>query len=119
MNLSEEDKNLEFVKDGKRLKIEFDICENKLCSFSFGGRPVLDMMGENEEGEFKCASSGAWVMEDTFAIKLQVIDTYFGCLNVHISFKDERATMSFEKNGQYVFDGIGGYVIGKQEKKES
>lgn len=119
LNFSEKDNNLEFVKDGKKLKIEFDIGENRLCSFSFGERPVLDMMGENEKGEFKCASSGAWVTEDTFAIKLQVIDTYFGCLNVHISFKDERATMSFEKNGQYVFDGIGGYVIGKQEKKES
>ena len=97
-------------------KINFDYGKNNLCSFSFGTRPVLDMMGKNEEGQFKCASSGAWVDENTFAIMLQVIDTYFGCLNIHISFKDTRATLLLKKSGQYVFDGIEGFVIGKVEE---
>lgn len=101
------------VKDGYERKIPFDMGKNKLCMFSFGDRPVLDMMGENEEGEYKCAASGAWVDENTFAVSLQVIDTYFGGLHIVISFKDTRATLFLSKSGQYVFNGIGGYVIGK------
>jgi len=109
----EEDKGcFTLVKDGCARKIPFNIGKNNLCMFSFGDRPVLDMMGENEEGEYKCAASGAWVDENTFVIKLQVIDTYFGGLHIVISFKDTRATMYISKSGQYVFDGIGGYVIG-------
>ena len=105
----------ELVKDGCNRKIPFAIGKNQLCSFSFGDRPVLDMMGENEEGEYKCAASGAWVDENTFAIRLQVIDTYFGGLHILISFKDSRATLFLSKSGQYVFNGIGGYVIGEQK----
>jgi len=51
--------------------------------------------------------------ENTFAIMLHVIDTYFGSLNIHISFKDERATLRLKKSGQYVFEGIDGFFIGK------
>ena len=109
--LNSEDGCLELTKDGHMRKIPFGICKNTLCTFSFGDRPVLDMMGKNEVGEYECASSSAWVDEYTFAIKLQVIDTYFGGLYILISFKDSRATMHLSKSGQYVFDGIGGYVI--------
>ncbi|MBQ4630775.1 MAG: serine hydrolase [Clostridia bacterium] len=108
---------LEIEMSGKLHRIPFDYGKNKLCSFSFGERPVLDMMGENEDGVFKCASSGAWVDENTFAIMLQVIDTYFGCLNINIAFKDSRSTMLLQKSGQYVFEGINGYIIGKSERK--
>lgn len=120
MNISEfcvvaDDKEgyLDFVMNGKPFRIDFGIGENKFYDFSFGTRAVLDMMGKNEEGKYKCAASAAWVDKTTFAIHLQVIDTYFGGLNVHISYKDEYATMKLTKSGQYVFDGIGGYIIGR------
>ena len=103
------------MMNGERFRIDFGIGENKFYDFSFGTRAVLDMMGKNEEGKYKCAASAAWVDKTTFAIHLQVIDTYFGGLNVHISYKDEYATMKLTKSGQYVFDGIGGYVIGKRD----
>lgn len=113
LNTSEEAGCLDLVKDGKKYTIEFNIGSNKLTSFSFGDRPAPHMMGINEKGKYKCAVSGAWAEENTFVILLQVIDTYLGGLNIRISFKDKRASVHFSKNGQYVFDGIGGYLVAK------
>ena len=46
-----------------------------------------------------------------------VIDTYFGCLNVHVGFGEDCATLLFKKSGQYVFDGIEGNVICFKDKE--
>lgn len=114
LDLSGSEGVLELGMD-KVIKLPFGIGENKEIRFSFGERARADMMGIYEEGEYACAASGAWVEENTFAIKNQVTDTYFGCLNVYISFKDNRATLCLKKSGQYVFDGFEGYVTGKSE----
>lgn len=108
---------LKLEKNGQNFALPFGICENKITRFSFGDRPVRDMMGKNEPGEYDCAVSAAWVDDKTFAIKAQVIDTYFGCLNIHIGFKDSRASMLFKKSGQYVFDGIEGLLIASADKE--
>ncbi len=104
----------EFEMNGKQLKIEYALCENKLIDFSFGERAVLNMMGKNEEGTYKCASSGAWVDDNTFALLVQVIDTYFGEVNIHICYKDDRASVRFSRSGQYVFENMNGYIIGNR-----
>ena len=112
---------LQLERDGGTLLLEMDqklhtlpfgLCCNEFAPFSFGQRCVADYMGKNEPGMYDCAISASWVDRTTFAIQAQVIDTYFGCLNVHISFKDSRATLQMQGSGQYVFDGIRGYAIG-------
>ena len=50
-------------------------------------------------------------------ILLQVIDTYFGKLHIVIGFGDGEASMHITKCGQYVFDGIDGYVLAKSSKE--
>jgi len=107
-----------FLKSNARSLIFIVLEENKITRFSFGDRPVADMMGRNEPGEYNCAVSAAWVDNNTFSVMAQVIDTYFGCLNVHIGFKDSRATLLFKKSGQYVFDGIEGYLIAFADEEE-
>jgi len=72
-------------------------------------------MGVWEEGAYDCNSSGAWSDENTFSIMAQITDTYFGCINVHISFVNDQATMLIARNGQYVLDGISGYMIANKE----
>ncbi len=104
---------LTIEKDGKTFRIPFAFCENKPIDFSFGTRNVLDKMGFTEEGTYQCVASGAWVEDKTFGLCIQVVDTYFGEMNIHISYKDERATLSMKRSGQYVFDGLEGYVLGK------
>jgi hypothetical protein len=71
-------------------------------------------MGKTEKGEYHCAVSAAWKNDSTFAIMLQVIDVYFGSLNIQLGFSDDKVSLVFRKSGQYVFDGINGYAIGKQ-----
>ncbi len=102
-------------KDGKPYQIAFGIGENKSVEFSFGERPKKDAMGFWEEGTYSCQASGAWTDTQTFCVKIQVIDTYFGCLHIFISYKDNRATLCMRKSGQYVFENCEGYVIGKTE----
>lgn len=116
LKLSEEAGILDFERDGQLYALEFALGKNKLIKFSFGERNDRITMGKTEKGKYNCASSGAWREEDSFSIKVQVIDTYFGCLNIHLGFKDERVTLFMCKSGQYVFDGIDGYAIGKAEK---
>jgi hypothetical protein len=117
LRLSDEEGVLELEKDGKVFRVEFALCRNKQTQFSFGDRPVLDMMGRNEPGEYQCAASAAWADVKTFSVMVQVIDTYFGCLNVHVGFGEDCATLLFKKSGQYVFDGIEGNVICFKDKE--
>ena len=96
--------------------LSFGIAKNKLTELSFGKRARPDMMGIYEEGKYNTAASGAWVGEDAFTVMAQVIDTYFGCLCLHICYKDRRATLSVSRYGQYVFEDMGGYVIGEAQQ---
>jgi len=112
LRLTDRDGVLEFVRNGESLTLPFDLCKNKLAKFSFGERAVADRMGQMEAGAYDCAISGAWIDKNTFAIQAQVIDTYFGCLTVTICFKDHRATLLMRRSGQYIFEGIDGFVIG-------
>ena len=107
---------LQFERKGRILTLPFAMGENLLAPFSFGERAVADAMGKNEPGTYACAISAAWTAENTISIMAQVIDTYFGCLNVHICFQGEEATLLMRKSGQYVFDGIGGFAVGKKEE---
>ena len=76
------------------------------------------MMGIYIEGSYDCVVSAAWTEEHTFAIMAQVIDTYFGCLNINICFKDDGATLRMTRSGQYVFAGIEGFIIAKKENRK-
>lgn len=112
LHLGEESGELTFEREGKPHVLPFDLCRNRLTKFSFGERAKADHMGIVEEGLYDCAISAAWVEENTFAIQAQVIDTYFGCLNVHICYQGNQATLRMSKSGQYVFDGMEGCAIG-------
>jgi hypothetical protein len=54
------------------------------------------------------------ILED----KENITDTYFGSLTVHIAFSDSEASMLIERSGQYVFEGIGGFLIAERNDKE-
>ena len=99
--------------NGKEKEINFGILKNNFEKFSFGSRAAYGKMGEYTEGEYDCAISGAFTDDNTFSVCIQVIDQYFGCMQISISFKDNFATLFFARSGHYVFEGIEGYVIGE------
>lgn len=104
-----------FVKEGKRHDLEFGLCENIITQFSDGLRTHPTVMGKNVEGAFDTAASGAWTEENKLSIKAQIIDNYFGCVEINLSFINNRVTLLIVKSGQYVLDGIDGYAMGIQK----
>jgi len=115
LSFSETEGSLKLVRDGKAHTIPFGICHNVFTKFSFGERAKADMMGCTVPGEYDCAVSAAWADTNVFAIQLQVIDTYFGRLEIHFSFRDTMVSMHLKRGGQYIFEGMDGYVIGTAE----
>lgn len=109
---------LEIEKDGKAYNLEFGILKNKETEFSFGTRARADMMGVDEAGKYHCNASAAWVDEQTIAILAHVTDTYFGTLTVRISFAQDEATVFMRRSGQYVFDGIDGFLIAESKENK-
>ncbi len=115
LNLGDTNGKLKLTFKDKTVDFDFGICKNNFTKFSYGTRAKADMMGVYEDGAYDAAISGAWVDENTFAVRSQVIDTYFGAACAFVCFKDKRATLQLTRSGQYVFEGINGYVIAKSE----
>ena len=95
--------------------LPYGMLKNIQTKFSFGERARADMMGVWEAGAYDCNVSAGWIRADTIAIMAQVTDTYFGELNLQICFKDDTATLFVHRSGQYIFDGLGGFMIAKQK----
>jgi hypothetical protein len=109
---------LTFIREGETNSLEFGLGENKFIDFSFGKRPKEDMMGVDVIGTYYCASSAGFIDDKVLAIKVQVIDTYFGKVQITGHFNNDEATLYFLAQGQYVFDDIGGYVVAKVKQGE-
>ncbi len=99
----------------EKYTLAFSLLENRETEFSLGTRAKADMMGIYEVGKYNVNASAGWVDESTFAILAQVTDTYFGTLAVHIAFAADGATLLVRRSGQYVFDGIDGFLIARKE----
>lgn len=69
--------------------IAFKMCENKFSEFPQHG--YADLIGsQNGNRLYKCAVSAAWISDFQLLIKVQIVDTYFGVLNINIGFKENR-----------------------------
>ena len=70
-------------------ELEFGMCENAFGIFPQTGYSK-DVGGRYCPGHtYKCAASASWVEPQKLFIKVQVIDTYFGRLNIMLGFRDE------------------------------
>ena len=116
LRLGEEEGSLSLAFPDKTVVFDFGLCANKQTTFSYGTRAKADRMGEYVEGAYDAAISGAWVEEQSFMIKAQVIDTYFGAACAFLEFKGDEVTLFLNRSGQYVFDGMVGFVIGQAKK---
>ncbi len=91
-------------------EIKFGINENifgKFPQYNYsnmvGNRP-------DENGYlYDCAASGAWMDDNKFMLRVQIIDKYFGNLFVIFAFKDNKAAVKMIKNAEgflQEYDGI-------------
>ena len=108
------------------------VCEMKYTNAQ-GDKALCFRIGENEFGLFpeegysnlvgsefapghyyKCAASGGWVEEQKLFIRVQVIDEYFGILNMNFGFKDENTVGIFmNKTAEDFFTTYQGFATGK------
>ena len=118
----------------KRLSFKFtsDVCELNYTNAQ-GDKTLYFRIGENEFGIFpeegyskdigsefapghyyKCAASAAWIEPKKLFIRVQVIDDYFGILNMNFGFKDENTVgILMTKTAEDFFTTYQGYATGK------
>ena len=96
--------------------LPFGMCKNVFGEFPEEG--YSDMVGSQyAPGRFyKCAASAAWVEEKKLFLHVQVIDTYFGKLNIALGFRDENTLgIQMTKTAEDFFDTYQGFAEGYAE----
>ena len=111
--------------------------ENGICRMDYvnatGAKTLNIGMGKNEFGLFpeegyskevgseyapgnfyKCAASGAWVMPNKLFVRVQIVDEYFGILNMYFGFKDENTLgIHMNKTAEDFLATYTGYADGR------
>ncbi len=90
-----------------------------MCKNAFGLFPEegysKEVGSEYAPGNFyKCAASGAWLMPDKLFVRVQIIDEYFGILNMNFGFKDENTLgVHMNKTAEDFLETYKGYADGR------
>ena len=112
---------LEFHEDGGTLyytnaqgdkELPFGRCENAFGYFPEEG--YSDEVGSvSAEGhKYRCAASAAWIEPQKLFIKVQIIDKYFGILNMVLGFRDGKLGLHMNKTAEDFLWTYQGYASG-------
>ena len=96
-------------------ELKFGFGHNEFQKFPQEG--YSDMVGGNDcpGNLYDCAVSADWLEDRKLHLKVQVIDKYFGILDMAFSFKDNRVTVLMEKTAENFFLEYCGYASGRAE----
>lgn len=96
-------------------ELPFGMCKNEFAVFPQRG--YSDEIGSKPGDKmYKCATSAAWVSESQLFMKVQIIDTYFGVLNMSVGFTDDKIGVYMEKTAEAFLDEYVGFAGGEAEK---
>ncbi len=120
-------KNFSFKLDGDSLiwnyeneqgekSLRFGLCRNEFGKFpqlgysnDYGGTRTTDGF------MYKCAASAGWTEARKLALRVQVIDRYFGNFNAEFAFKGELCAVRMEKTAEDFFYEYEGEFTAKAE----
>jgi len=122
--------NIEYIRfefDGKKGKMFYKNKQGEKClDFGLGYNEISyfpeenysDMTGTYPEigHKYRCASSADWCEEKKLRIRAQIIDKYFGNLNIICTFKDNRMAVLMQKTAEAFLNEYNGYAVGKLAK---
>lgn len=92
-------------------ELPFSMCENAFTTFPQDG--YADEVGTIPGNRrYKCAVSASWIEETHLTIKVQIIDTYFGVLDMHFSFRDNVVGVRMIKTAEDFLDEYNGFAGG-------
>ncbi|MGN1146902.1 MAG: serine hydrolase domain-containing protein [Lachnospiraceae bacterium] len=99
LSLGETDGTLHYTYKGTPCEISFglDACIP-------GQFPVYDM---------NCAASGMWLSENTFYIKIHILDTCIGSVHMEFVFGDQDVTIFMKKIEETQFGEFSGHLYGR------
>ncbi|MBQ8894641.1 MAG: serine hydrolase [Clostridia bacterium] len=95
-------------------QLPFGLCENVYGDFPQQG--YSDRVGSQPGNRlYRCAASGAWVGKKNLFIKVQIIDTYFGNLNINIGFEGKGIGILMTRNAEWFLLEYEGFAGGSYE----
>jgi len=115
LHFSEEICYLSYINAQGSKSLPFGMLANAFDVFPQEG--YYDQVGgEATKGHFyRCATSAAWLTEKKLHLKVQVIDKYFGRMDIVLDFADEEnVEMNITKTAEFFFDEYCGSAIGRK-----
>ena len=114
LSFGEDTCQLYYVNSRGEKTIDFGMTKNVFGIFPEEGYSK-DVGTKRAPGNYyKCASSAAWVTPTKLFLRVQIIDTYFGILNMNFVFKDENTVGVFiNKTAEDFLYGYQGYADGR------
>lgn len=117
---------MRFVFDGNEGRMEYTNAQgDKTLYFGMGKNVFAKFPQEGYSKEvgsvftkghfYACATSAAWVEPHKLFLKVQIIDDYFGRLNITVSFKDNTIGVYMNKTAEDFMDEYVGFAGGKAE----
>lgn len=120
-------------------EFSFEIQNEGLCKFNYinaqGEKTLYFRMNENEisyfpeegysdtvgntfcEGhKYRCAASGTWRKKNKLGIFVQIIDAYFGSLDIEIAFNKNYAVLKMEKYAEAFLNEYSGCVTARADE---
>ena len=76
-------------------------------------------IGVEGNREFNCLSSGTWLEEKKFLLRIYITDTCLGSVFISLGFKDNEVGVDMQKIGEFFLDDYEGYAGGRCFVEES
>ena len=93
-------------------ELPFSMCENTFTEFPQDG--YSNICGTKPGNKrYKCAVSAAWESPQHLTIKAQIIDTYFGVLDMHFGFRDNLIGIRMYKVAEDFLNEYEGFAGGR------
>lgn len=103
---------LEYVNEQGLKKIRFGMGYNVFGRFPQEGYSNEIGTVQTENFYLQCAASGAWIDEHKLFIKVQIIDKYFGRLNMVLDFHEKDLNIYMNKCAEDFLKEYTGYACG-------
>lgn len=114
LHFSEESCSFNYINEQGEKSLPFGMLKNVFDYFPQEG--YSDQVGsERTKGHYyRCATSAAWLNEKKLLIKVQIIDKYFGRMDIILDFADEnKVEINITKTAEYFLDEYFGSATGE------
>ncbi len=115
LEFGETENKLCYTNEQGYKELKFGMCKNVFDTFPEDGYSdeVGGLKGENGL-RYACAASAAWIEDRKFYIKVQVIDKYFGILNIFLGYREDgKLGVFMNKCAEDFFREYQGYACGE------